>query len=162
MSKQLYFFHSEPDISQLLQEMERFGGLLLVDGVPVPPTSCLDAVLEKMSTFSCTFQILPAALARDSQPPFPREMLIEFKNCCKGNALSRTYEVGRFYMAPGGYVPETAALYDALAKYIRTAYSYKKAAGAWFSPDFLEKYNARLYHALRAGKPVLKQTAPRR
>ena len=113
--------------------------------------------LAKMETHSCSFNIIPKSLACTDGASVSNAVQIEFKNCCKGNKLSRTYEVGRFFLMPycdGTYVTESMQLYNVLTKYIRATYFYKKKAAAWLSPEFLEKYRTHYFFALRAGQPV--------
>lgn len=71
---------------------------------------------------------------------------------CRGHTRS-----GRLYLVPacsGAYVPESAALYEALRRYLKAAYHYEPKAGAYFSPAFWEKLRTNYYHAARAGRPV--------
>lgn len=157
MSKQIYFFHTERDTIHLLQEIEMNDGVFLVNSKPMLPTLLSDLILQKMETHSCSFNIIPKSLAYTDGASVSNAFQIEFKNCCKGNKLSRTYEVGRFFLMPycdGTYVTESMQLYNVLTKYIRATYSYKKKAAAWLSPEFLEKYRTHYFFALRAGQPV--------
>ena len=132
--------------------------MILIGDSAVPPTFVESMILSKMCTYSCKFSIIPSKLVATYNKTIPNSATIEFDNCCKGNSLSRTYEVGRIYLAPirdGNYVPETAELYESLRKYIKTAYHFEKKAGAYFSLEFWEKYYAHYYYATCAGKPVL-------
>lgn len=145
MSRQISFFHSEHDSIRFVQEIDKNKGMILIGDSAVPPT-----FVESM--------IIPSKLVATYNKTIPNSATIEFDNCCKGNSLSRTYEVGRIYLAPirdGNYVPETAELYESLRKYIKTAYHFEKKAGAYFSLEFWEKYYAHYYYATCAGKPVL-------
>ena len=145
MSRQISFFHAEPDAVRFLQEIDRRGGTFWIGNAAVPPLSMIEAVQDKMSTHLCKFRIVPAGLAAACSASMP------------GNAMSRTYEVGRLYLVPacsGAYVPESAALYEALRRYLKAAYHYEPKAGAYFSPAFWEKLRTNYYHAARAGRPV--------
>ena len=140
MSRQISFFHAEPDAVRFLQEIDRRGGTFWIGNAAVPPLSMIEAVQDKMSTHLCKFRIVPAGLAAACSASMPEAAIIEFCNCCRGNAMSRTYEVGRLYLVPacsGAYVPESAALYEALRRYLKAAYHYEPKAGAYFSPAFL-------------------------
>ena len=157
MSRQISFFHAEPDAVRFLQEIDRRGGTFWIGNAAVPPLSMIEAVQDKMSTHLCKFRIVPAGLAAACSASMPEAAIIEFCNCCRGNAMSRTYEVGRLYLVPacsGAYVPESATLYEALRRYLKAAYHYEPKAGAYFSPAFWEKLRTNYYHAARAGRPV--------
>ena len=111
MSRQISFFHAEPDAVRFLQEIDRRGGTFWIGNAVVPPLSMIEAVQDKMSTHLCKFRIVPAGLAAACSASMPEAAIIEFCNCCRGNAMSRTYEVGRLYLVPacsGAYVPESA------------------------------------------------------
>ena len=111
MSRQISFFHAEPDAVRFLQEIDRRGGTFWIGNAAVPPLSMIEAVQDKMSTHLCKFRIVPAGLAAACSASMPEAAIIEFCNCCRGNAMSRTYEVGRLYLVPacsGAYVPESA------------------------------------------------------
>lgn len=158
MSRQISFFHSEHDSIPFVQEIEKNNGMILIGDSAVPPTFVESIILSKMCTHSCKFSIIPAKLVTAYNNTIPDSAILEFNNCCKGNSLSRTYEIGRIYLAPtrdGNYVPETAELYESLRKYIKTVYRFEKKAGAYFAPDFWEKYSAHYFHATCAGKPIL-------
>ena len=134
MSRQISFFHAEPDAVRFLQEIDRRGGTFWIGNAAVPPLSMIEAVQDKMSTHLCKFRIVPAGLAAACSASMPEAAIIEFCNCCRGNAMSRTYEVGRLCLVP--------------------AYHYEPKAGAYFSPAFWEKLRTNYYHAARAGRPV--------
>ena len=158
MSRQISFFHAERDLIQFVREIEKNNGMIVIGDSAILPTYVENIVLSKMSTYSCKFSIIPAKLVDAYNKRIHNSMTLEFNNCCKGNSLSRTYEVGRLYLAPtcgGNYVPETLALYESLRKYIRTVYHFEKKVGAYFAPEFWEKYHAHYYFATCAGKPVL-------
>ena len=158
MSRQISFFHSEHDSIRFVQEIDKNKGMILIGDSAVPPTFVESMILSKMCTYSCKFSIIPSKLVATYNKTIPNSATIEFDNCCKGNSLSRTYEVGRIYLAPirdGNYVPETAELYESLRKYIKTAYHFEKKAGAYFSLECWENYYAHYYYATCAGKPVL-------
>ena len=111
MSRQISFYHAEPDAVRFLQEIDRRGGTFWIGNAAVPPLSMIEAVQDKMSTHLCKFRIVPAGLAAACSASMPEAAIIEFCNCCRGNAMSRTYEVGRLYLVPacsGAYVPESA------------------------------------------------------
>lgn len=94
MSRQISFFHAEPDAVRFLQEIDRRGGTFWIGNAAVPPLSMIEAVQDKMSTHLCKFRIVPAGLAAACSASMPEAAIIEFCNCCRGNAMSRTYEVG--------------------------------------------------------------------
>lgn len=94
MSRQISFFHAEPDAVRFLQEIDRRGRHILDGNAAVPPLSMIEAVQDKMSTHLCKFRIVPAGLAAACSASMPEAAIIEFCNCCRGNAMSRTYEVG--------------------------------------------------------------------
>ena len=100
MSRQISFFHAEPDAVRFLQEIDRRGGTFWIGNAAVPPLSMIEAVQDKMSTHLCKFRIVPAGLAAACSASMPEAAIIEFCNCCRGNAMSRTYEVGRLYLVP--------------------------------------------------------------
>lgn len=93
MSRQISFFHAEPDAVRFLQEIDRRGGTFWIGNAAVPPLSMIEAVQDKMSTHLCKFRIVPAGLAAAAAASMPEAAIIEFCNCCRGNAMSRTYEV---------------------------------------------------------------------
>ena len=158
MSRQISFFHSEYDAIRFIQKIAISNGLILIGDSAVPPASLETMILSKMCTYSCKLSIIPIKLVDAYKKSISDSMTIEFNTCCKGNSLSRTYEMGRIYVVPGSdgnYVPETAELYESLRKYIKTAYRFEKKAGAYFAPDFWDKFYAHYYHATCAGRPVL-------
>ena len=161
MSKQISFFHTELDIPRFIQEVESHGGLFLFNKIVMSTVSVEGIMREKMGTHSCKFGIISAELwTRHLQrlETIPLEGIIEFNNCHKGRPQSRTYEVGRLYIranSNGIYTSEAIVLYELLRKFIKTNYCFIKKAGAYFAPDFLEKYNAHYFYATRAGRPVL-------
>ena len=157
MSRQIYFFHSECDSIRFLQEIERHNGVVLAGDTVVPPLSVEDTMLNKMNTHSCKFSIVPRKPSFANCGRIIDGMAIEFNNCCKGNSLSRTYEIGRIYLTQthdGDYIPEMVELYELLRKYIKTTYHFEKKAGAYFAPEFWERYCAHYYHATCAGRPI--------
>lgn len=157
MSRQISFFHSEHDAIRFMQEIGKNNGMILVGSLAVPAISIENIMLSKMNTHSCKFSIISSKHSTVCRKNIINSMMLEFSNCCKGNGLSRTYEVGRIYLAPtrdGNYVPEAAELYESLRKYIKENYRFEKKAGAYFAPEFWEKYDAHYYYATRAGKPV--------
>lgn len=157
MSRQIYFFHSECDSIQLLQEIERNNGMVLAGDSVVLPSSVEDTMLSKMNTHSCKFRIVPRKPCFVNCGSIMDGTALEFNNCCKGNSLSRTYEIGRIYLTQthdGDYISEMVELYELLRKYIKTTYHFEKKAGAYFAPEFWEKYCAHYYHATCAGNPI--------
>ena len=50
MSRQISFFHAEPDAVRFLQEIDRRGGTFWIGNAAVPPLSMIEAVQDKMST----------------------------------------------------------------------------------------------------------------
>lgn len=157
MSRQIYFFHSEHDSIRFLQEIGKNNGMILIGNSAVPPICIKNTMLDKMCTHSCQFSVIPSELGSEYCRIHDDSLTFEWSNCCKGNRLSRTYEVGRMYLAPtrdGNYIPETMALYESLRKYIKVAYHFEKKARIYFSLEFWEKYCAHYYHGTNAGIPV--------
>ena len=84
MSRQISFFHAEPDAVRFLQEIDRRGGTFWIGNAAVPPLSMIEAVQDKMSTHLCKFRIVPAGLAASCSASMPEAAIIEFCNCCRG------------------------------------------------------------------------------
>ena len=84
MSRQISFFHAEPDAVRFLQEIDRRGGTFWIGNAAVPPLSMIEAVQDKMSTHLCKFRIVPAGLAAACSASMPEAAIIEFCNCRRG------------------------------------------------------------------------------
>lgn len=157
MSRQIYFFHSESDVMEFIRAVDTHGGKILVDNSPVPVPIAEDMIIKRMQSYSCKFYIIPAELFSRGICNVTEAMKIECKNCCKGNALSRTYEIGRLYITKsddGTYVKESVCLYESLKRYIKSNYQYLREKAIYFGPDFGEKYRTHSYYALYAGRPI--------
>ena len=59
MSRQISFFHAEPDAVRFLQEIDRRGGTFWIGNAAVPPLSMIEAVQDKMSTHLQPHAALP-------------------------------------------------------------------------------------------------------
>ena len=157
MSRQIYFFHSESDVMEFIRAVDARGGKILVDNSPTPVPLAEDKIIKRMQSYSCKFYVIPAELLSRGIRNVTEAMKIECSNCCKGNALSRTYEIGRLYLAKsddGTYVKESVRLYESIKRYIKSSYHYLQEKGVYFGPDFGRKYRAHSYYALYAGRPI--------
>ena len=76
MSRQISFFHAEPDAVRFLQEIDRRGGTFWIGNAAVPPLSMIEAVQDKMSTHLCKFRIVPAGLAAACSASMPEAAII--------------------------------------------------------------------------------------
>lgn len=161
MGSQIRFFHTEADVVFFLREIQLNGGSFLIDGIPHRPLEVADEVLSQMCSYTSKFQIVCSeqqlSESDSSGVSLNAGSSIEFLNCCKGNSLSRTYEMGRLFVAnteQGGYSPEIYSLYKKLCAYIKKRYSYSKSAEAYFSQTFVKEIDRRYLYACCLGRPI--------
>lgn len=159
MSRQIKFVHTEEDIASFLLEIEKIGGFLIHKQVICSAPNLTEKVLSQMSTPFCKFYIVPNSQKDDGVVTTDAlsGKVIEFLNCRKGNTLSRTYEVGRLFLAAdqnAHYDPDMLLLYKALNAYIKKHYLYSSKAQLYYSPAFKAQYDRKYYYAARLGKLI--------
>lgn len=156
MGRQIEFLHSEIDTKNFLLIIEQFNGRLIIDGVPISPTGSAQCVIREMNSFSCKFRLLPSCYS-DTALSRSTERTIEFSNSCRGNSASRTYEVGRLYIAPnnvGQYDEQTLNLYNKLRNHIKNNYYYSTKSHVYFAENFFGYYKSSHYYAVKGGIPI--------
>lgn len=160
MGRQIRFIHSERDLIPFLSNVVQLGGEFWIGGKVYQSEDAVQCLLDKMNTDSCFAYILHLS-QNDCEwnTPNPASVYgIEFSNCYKGNALSRTYYVGRLYIQPdsqGNYIPEVEELYAAIAKYIKKNYDYIKKYRLYVGSDFHTQYKRRYYFAIDTITPLV-------
>lgn len=161
MGSQISFLHTEEDVISFLEEIEKNDGRIIIDGKIHCPSKVNDNVLLQMSSFACKFKIVCSYQQNleecHSDLTVAAGTAIEFLNCCKGNALSRTYEVGRLYITKneqGIYDSKTYLLYKKLCTYIKKGYLYSNRSHTYFSPTFKHGTEQHYLYASCLGRPI--------
>ena len=159
MGRQIEFVHTEEDIAPFLSEIAKEGGMIIQNKVVCSTSNLTENVLLQMSTPFCRLFI--ASNCSDIDGVVRADALsgtvIEFLNCRKGNSLSRTYEVGRLFLAAdqnANSAPDLLLLYKALNAYIKKHYLYSPQAKLYYSPAFKAQYDRKYYYAARMGKLI--------
>ena len=151
MGKQIVFVHLEEDVQSFLSVVEQRNGLVILDNEAFLPSQLKEYILKKMDTPFSKFFIVPHDSVRS------RVSQIEFLNCTRGCATSRTYETGRLYIAPdmaGEYDGQALALYNQLCRYIKKNYLYSRNSQVYFSAGFKDKLDANYLFATNLGFPI--------
>lgn len=161
MGKQISFLHTQEAAANLLKKVERLNGRIIVNGYAHLPSHVEKDIILQMNSFFCQYAIIYAPQqtveSYRTDASVNAGTAIEFLNCCKGNPLSRTYEVGRLYIVKdchGQYDPSTHALYTQLCKYIKKCYNFDSHSQVYFEPTFKQGYDSNYLYATRLGIPI--------
>ena len=159
MGSQISFWHTEDDTIMLLHEIERNNGKIIIKGIEYRPCDAMEIVLSQMSSFECKFPVVCSQQSGSEkcgqEDTIFAGTAIEFMNCCKGNSLSRTYEIGRLYIsktAQGIYAPQLHSLYKKISTYIKKNYYYSSSCKAYYSPDFKNGVDRHFLYPSRLGR----------
>lgn len=140
VSRQVYFVHTDLDVHRFLEVIQTHHGRFVVEGKLIHPLDLEESILTGMASDCSRFYLADESLeyagALDG-------VSVEFKNCTKGNPLSRTYELGRLYLrrnSLGQYDAAALALYQKLSSFIKRNYNYSKNAHVYASRHFMEGY----------------------
>ena len=161
MGHQVELVFTEDDVIELLAAIEHFGGAIVYNGLAVLPTDLATEMISKMKTRQGMFAIINATDQIPDSTLLSQSILtgrvLELSLCTKGNPDSRTYEVGRLYLAPNignGYDQALMALYNNLKQWIRKEYCYSKTAKVYYSIQFKSLYDRNYYHVHRCRRPI--------
>ncbi len=157
MGRQISFVHEESAARLFLREIERLNGYLIIEGHVYLPSDIEEYLIKQMSSPVSKALIICQPQLSCSDVGILEGTAIDFHNCCKGNTLSRTYQIGRLYMVrnkQGQFDPRLCALFEKLRSYIRKNYLYSKRSGVYFEPIFKERYDANYFYATSHGIPV--------
>ena len=156
MGKQIEFLQSEEDLQFFLAYLETSGGLVHIGTHVVTPSVACNDIMRKIRTEYCKLFIVQSNTPHADSHALNRA--IEYRTCSKGNANSRTYNVGRLYIAPnnaGVYDSQLLDLFEKLRRFIKKNYVYSKKTRIYFGSDFKEKYDRRLYFGLNHVTPII-------
>ena len=150
MSRQIIFFHSEIDTLQFIRVVLKSNAVILIKKPEGNVPAEANEIVAKMQTPSCNFSIVTNGGIAHSDAVMEGHA-IQFRNSCKGNALSRTFCSGRLYITQdknSNYSANLLIIYNKLIKFIKQNYHYSKEVGMYFAPDFWDKYDRHYYNAL--------------
>lgn len=161
MSYQVYFLQDEDDAVRFLDALSELNAVVWTGNALKLPSELKDEIKNQMSSYFCKYTIIPQTgignfRANDGEASLDA-IGIEFLLCCKRNALSRTYEVGRIYYKEnennGCY--EQMLLFRQLKKFMSNNYSFSKKARIYIAPFFNQKYGENFYMATQLGRPIM-------
>ena len=164
MGKQIYFIHTEDDIIQFADQIEKASGKFLVNGVLFSPSEFSKQLVSSMSMRSCQYSIVYAP-----DKTFEKQCrskciydgtAMEFSNSGRSVLVSSAYEIGRLYLARnqfGDYDTHLLALYSKLRTYIRKNYFFNKHPDIYLSQIFKDQYEKGSLCAAQCGvdRPLL-------
>ena len=161
MSHQIYFLQNEDDAVTFLDILSKLDAIVWTGNALKLPSELKDEINNQMSSFFCKYTIIPQIVMdvlRLNDIDSSLDMIgIEFLICCKRNALSRTYEVGRIYYKENeniGCNDQMLLLYRQLKKFISENYLFSKNARIYIAPHFKQKYGENYFEATQLGRPI--------
>ena len=161
MSYQIYFLQDEYDTLMFLEVLSELKAMVWTGSVFKLPLELKDEIKNQMSSYFCKYTIIPQTgmdILQINDREASVDMIgIEFLICCKRNALSRTYEVGRIYYKENEYNScneQMLLLYRQLKKFMSKNYSFSKNARIYVAPHFKQKYGENYLQATQLGRPI--------
>lgn len=161
MSFQIYFLQDEFDAARFLDTLSELHAMVWTGTAVKSPSELTDDIKRQMSSHHCKYTIIPQTalniLQLNDGEAHMDSIGIEFLLCCKGNALSRTYEVGRFYYKQNenrNCNEQTLLLYGQLKKFVIKNYSFSRKAKIYIAPHFNQKYSENHLQATHLGRPI--------
>ncbi len=123
--------------------------VLLQRGEMLSPEAAFQRMLCCMNSRTCQFFVIPNDFTGKAAELDLNTLLryaIELDGTTKGNALSRTYAVGRFYWLTNKEsedFPQLNGLYSRLVKYVKKEYHYHRESKVYFSHAFEDNMEAK-------------------
>lgn len=161
MSYQIYFLQDEDDAVQFLDKLSELHAIVWTGNAFRLPAELKNNMKDRMSSLVCKYTIVPQTemdILRSNDKEVSADIIgIEFLACCKKNALSRTYEVGRLYYKgneDNSYNEQMMTLYGELKKFIRKNYSFSQSARVYIAPHFKQRYEDNYLVATQLGRPL--------
>lgn len=161
MSYQIYFLQHEDDAVRFLETLSELDAIVWTGNAFKLPSELKDEIKKQMSSFLCKYTIIPQTgmdiLRLNDKEASADRIGIEFLICCKGNVLSRTYEVGRIYYnenQDNSCNEQVLLLYRQLKKFMCKNYSFSKNARIYVAPHFKQKYGKNYLQATQLGCPI--------
>lgn len=162
MSYQIYFLQDEDDAFKFLEVLSELNVIVWTGNAFKLPLELKDDIKNQISSYFRKYIIIPQTgmdiLQLNNRETSMDMMGIEYLICCKGNALSRTYDLGRIYYKENehnGCNEQTVLLYQQLKKFMRKNYSYSKNAKTYIAPHFKQKYEENYLQATQLGRPIM-------
>ena len=84
MSRQISFFHAEPDAVRFLQEIDRRGGTFWIGNAAVPPLSMIEAVQDKCPRTCASSVSSRPGLQPACSASMPEAAIIAILQCVQG------------------------------------------------------------------------------
>lgn len=161
MSYHIYFLQDEDDAVRFLDALLELDAIIWTGNAFKLPSELKDEIKNQMSSYLCKYTIIPQTgmdIFQINDRKAPVDVVgIEFLICCKRNALSRTYEVGRIYYKENKYNgcnEQMLLLYRQLKKFMSKNYSFSKNARIYVAPHFKQKYREKYLQATQLGRPI--------
>ena len=161
MSYHIYFLQDEDDAVRFLDALLELDAIIWTGNAFKLPSELKDEIKNQMSSYLCKYTIIPQTamdIFQINDRKAPVDVVgIEFLICCKRNALSRTYEVGRIYYKENKYNgcnEQMLLLYRQLKKFMSKNYSFSKNAKIYVAPHFKQKYGEKYLQATQLGRPI--------
>lgn len=148
MSYQIYLYQKEEDAEQFLDYLSTLDVVIWSQNEFKTPMQIKDKLAEITASFMTTCIVIPTEnmcyLPAEINVITVGEIGMEFLMCCRGNALSKAYDVGRIYYRSRECSPcneAVIATYKKLKRFIRRNYKYKKGGiGVYIGPHFERAY----------------------
>ena len=161
MSYQVYFLQNEDDAVRFLDALSELNAIVWTGNAFKLPSELKDDIKNQMSSFLCKYTIIPQTgmdiLRLNDRAASVDRIGIEFLACCKKNALSRTYEVGRICYEENednNCNEQMLLLYQQLKKFMSKNYSFSQNARIYVAPHFKQKYGENYLQATQLGRPI--------
>lgn len=163
MGKQLYFAHTEDDIYQLLNFLDKLYAKIIINGVLYAPSEMYTQVLFEMSAYrnpqySLVFVPDVSYIKSSKEARVADGTAIEVMNCWKWSCESHTYyDKGRIYLSKtkvGEYDVHALAMYNKLCSYFKKNYVFCKQLGIYFSRKFKSENDLKQVFLSQLGHPI--------
>lgn len=162
MSYHIYLLQDEDDVVRFLNALAEINAIIWTGKTFKLPLELKDEIKNQMSSSFCKYTIIPQTgidvLRINDSTVSVDATGVEYLICCKRNALSRTYEVGRIYYRENennGCNEQMLLLFGQLKKFVRKNYSFSKKTGIYVAPCFKQKYEENFFQATQLGRPIM-------
>lgn len=163
MSKQIQIIFTEADIAGIITAVQDCGAVFFYKGAFLSPDAAQQRMLDCMNSPASQFFIIPNALIGRITDHRLNTLLhfgIEFDGVTKGNALSRTYTVGRFYMQNPDSCPQLEELYQGIVRFVKKEFHCHPESRVYFSRGFGDNMEAKHLIAVHTnGRRILTEAS---